>query len=133
MEAGVDSVRYVCPLLAGMLKQGLDGSRSVPSFFYRGLANPAAEELADFGDHAADMLILTVGEPVPTMSQPEIEAQLVESGIGLGQFVAALRAAAALGVKKMLRQIQRSDEKAGGYGLPEGAGKGFAFGDEPLQ
>jgi hypothetical protein len=38
-------------------------------------AEPAAEEAADLGYHAADMLVLAVREPAPAMGEAEIEAE----------------------------------------------------------
>jgi len=39
-------------------------------FLAGGLAHPAAEEAADFGDHAADVFVLAGGEPAPMMGEP---------------------------------------------------------------
>ncbi len=44
---------------------------------FSGLANPASQKLADFGEHSARVLILAVGEPAPPMGQAQIQAQLV--------------------------------------------------------
>ena len=39
-------------------------------FLAGGLTHPAAEEAADFGDHAADVFVLAGGKPVPMMGEP---------------------------------------------------------------
>ena len=99
----------------------------------RGLANPAAEQPANLGYHAADMLVLSVGEPAPAVGEAQIEAQLVQRGIGPGQPVTPGRAAPGLGIEKLLGNIQRGAEQPRGHGGPEGAGESFALWHEPLQ
>lgn len=49
------------------------------------LTQPAAEKTPNFSHDAADMFVLTIGKPVPLMSEPEIQAQLAECGIGAGE------------------------------------------------
>ena len=51
----------------------------------------------------------------------------------MGEAVAAGGAAPGLGVAQLFGQVKGGGEKPGGDGLAEGAGEGFAFGDDPFQ
>ena len=91
----------------------------------------SAEELADFGDHAADVLVLAVGEPAPVVREAQIETELGERRIGVGEALASRCSATGLGFGEVLREVERGAEQAGRDGGAEGAGEGFAFGDKP--
>ena len=67
------------------------------------------------------------------MGEPYVEPEFVACGVGLGEAIPAGGAAAGLGVKELFGQVKRGGEKPGGDGLAEGAGEGFAFGDDPFQ
>lgn len=79
------------------------------------------------------MLVLSGGEPVPLVSEPQVETQFVQGGIGLGEPVAPGGAAAGLRIEKLFRQIESRAEQAGGDGVAEGARERFSFRHEPLQ
>jgi hypothetical protein len=52
--------------------------RSASSFSAASLPQPAAEQPPKLHDHAADMLVLAVVEPVPVVRQPQVEPHPVQ-------------------------------------------------------
>ncbi len=102
-------------------------------FFVSCLPNPAAQQFANFGHHAADVFVLSVRKPAPTVRQPEIEAQFVQCGIGLCQPVSPCRSSAGLGVKNLLGKVQGGTKKPGCNGCPEGTRERLTFWHQPFQ
>ena len=97
------------------------------------LTDPSAQEFSDFGNHAADMFILAIGEPLPTMSETEIQAQLVQRTISFGEPVAADRTAPRLRVLQLLGKVERGCHQTRRHRRAEGTREGFAPGHQPLQ
>ena len=91
--------------------------------FGGGLAEPAAEKTADYGDDAADVFILAGGEPAPVVSEAEEEAEFVKTGVGIGEFGTAWGTAADLGFKELFGEVEGGAEEAGGDGGAVGAGE----------
>ena len=69
--------------------------------------DPAAQHASDFGDHAADVLVLAIIKPLPAMSQPEIQTQLVQLRIGRTQVLLAGCSALAHRIKDRLLKVER--------------------------
>ena len=101
--------------------------------FADGLANPTAEEAPDFGDHAADVFVLSGGKPAPVVGEAQVEAEFVEAGIGVAEAGAPGGAAAHLGVEELFGEVECGTEEASCDGCPVRAGEGFPFRDEPFQ
>lgn len=72
-----------------------------------GLLEPAAQQLSNFGDHAADMLVLTAAQPMPFEGEAQIEARLIELCIGRLQTGQPRRSIARVGIKQALLKIER--------------------------
>ena len=72
-----------------------------------GLLDPAAEQLADAGDHAADMLALAAAELIPLARQPQIRPQFVQVRVGGLQVLQALHAAARIGFEDRMLVFAR--------------------------
>ena len=48
-------------------------------------AQPAAQQTADLGDHAARVLVLSIAQPAPAVGEAQIDAQPAEGGISAAQ------------------------------------------------
>ena len=79
------------------------------------------------------MFVLAIVEPFPAVGQTQVEAQLVERGVGIRQAVVARCPSPGLGIEELLVDVQCCRHHPGGHGLAERTGKAFRFGDEPLQ
>ena len=67
------------------------------------------------------------------MSEPQIEPQSVQGGVGVGQSSRSWLATATLSAVKMLRHVQCGAEQACGDRVPVAARESLASGDKPLQ
>ena len=120
-------VRTDCP--PGRAPSGIYPTEAPPGRKPRGaspcpsvpLLQPAAEQPAKLGDHAADVLVLAGVEPAPVIGQAEVQPQMVQRCVGLAKRVQARRAALVLRLEQRFLQIEGGIDQALRDGKAESA------------